>query len=208
MRKLKHLPAIAFAACALWSGVVAAQTISQPTADSFLGNPGVGQSFTATLNGTVTAIAVASQVGGTFPLYFYNSANGSGVSGSVGSPVLPAQTVTLPATASLADPMTVITLTTPLPVSAGSTYSFVIGGSWQPHFSGSNVYAGGALIFQNANIFSFGDLRFQVYETAAATPVTATAIPSSSEWALLTTSLLIAAAAFLQHRRTRKKMAC
>ena len=188
--------------CMLWAGGVAAQTISQSNADGTLGDNNSGQSFTATMTGQVTAIAVASRAGGTFTLRLYNGGNGTGILGNPGTPVLPLQTVTLPASALPAAPLTVITLATPLPVVAGSQYTFNIEGSWKPLMANVGGYAGGQAVADYGLSDAAIDLKFDVYETAAVAPVASPSpIPSSSEWSLIGAALLILAAALFHRHR-------
>ena len=187
------------AICAL-PNVASAQTISQTSGDSQLPGPGVGQSFTATLTGTVTRIDFRGRSNTTTTLNFYNGSNGSGVAGSVGVPLYQ-QAVVLTDTGSNAAGFTSITLTTPFPVVAGQTYSFVFSAG-NTAFTFSNPYAGGSTI---SNFRSTGwtsnDSPFQVYEVAAPPPAP---VPTMSEWAMILFGLILAVVAglYIQRRHT------
>lgn len=144
-----------------------AQTISQPI-DTGSGNGGsVGQSFVATLTGYVVAIDVREGLSDHITtLHFYNGANGSGVPGAVGAPALSIPGVTLTRVVS-GGSFSHITLTTPFPVVAGTSYSFVFDsvGLFAP---GGNLYANGTTLLNYATPSGGQDLAFQVFEVASA----------------------------------------
>ncbi len=83
-----------------------------------------------------------------------------------------------------------IELTTPFPVTAGSTYSFILQGFGNFYASTVDPYADGQVIFNYAVTALPGvDLAFQVWPAvAAATPAS---IPTLSQWGVLTLSLLL-----------------
>lgn len=150
-----------------------AQTISQPQANGTVGNRtghGLGQSFTATLTGYITAIDVNSQDAWTADLYLYNGGAGSGVANSVGTPDFTQAGVSLTGDGNWDH----IVLATPFPVVAGNQYTFQLtvpsGGPsfWYLYgYGGTDVYAGGEPIYDYASFFSpfqIVDLAFQVYE--------------------------------------------
>ena len=178
------------------ASAAAAQTISQPTgASASPVNPGLGQSFTATTTGVITRIAIRTRGASATTLYLYNGAAGSGTVGSsAGSAYSQAVTLTDVGAAGY----TVITLATPFPVTAGSTYSMVLG-SASVGFQASNVYADGAAINNYATVIATVDWAFQIYE-AVPTPAT---VPTLSEWAMILLGLALAgsAALYLQRRQ-------
>jgi len=143
-----------------------AQTISQAL-DTASGSNinSFGQSFTATLTGFVTAIDVRSASGGTVDLSLYNGANGSGSIGSTGSPAYTQSGIPLTAVGS-GGAFSHIALTSPFPVVAGNTYSFLLANTslW---FDGSNPYSGGTALGNYAGVLTSDDIAFQVYETAS-----------------------------------------
>lgn len=180
--------------------LTAAQTISQTT-DSSAGLTGnVGQSFVATLTGNVVAIDVRSAFGGNVPLHFYSGGSGSGVSGGLGAPALTIPSATLTASAS-GGPFSHITLTTPFPVIAGQTYSFVVqGASLYSRFT--DPYAGGMAFVNWADPMATHDLAFQVFEVAAAVPAPVpTAVPALSPAALAGLAAVLLALALKVRRR-------
>ncbi len=197
IRDLMMLARAAGLAIALTTGLAsaaAAQTISQPTGPSSTTGTGLGQSFTATTTGVINQIAIRTRGASATTLYLYNSANGSGVNGSSAGSAYN-QSVTL--TDVGAAGYTVITLATPFPVTAGSTYSMVLDNS-TVGFQGSNVYAGGAAIANYATVVTTADWAFQIYEG----PAGPQPVPTLSEWALILLGLTLAgsAALYLQRR--------
>ncbi len=193
-----RLAAFVFAGCLVGglAGAVAAQTISQPQGDTQITGPGVGQTFTATLTGTVTRIDFRGRSNTATTLNIYNGGNGSGTGGSVGAPAYQ-QAVTLVDSTSNASGFTAITLTTPFPVVAGQTYSFVFSaGNTAVTFG--NPYAGGTSISDFVTGGFTGDTPFQIYEVATPIPV-----PTLSEWAMILLGLVLAggAALYIQRRQ-------
>lgn len=188
----------------LWAGLgstVSAQTISQPTGDATIVGGGAyhGQSFTATITGTVTRIDVRSRTAGPFFLRLYNGGTGSGVSNSIGTPAF-SQPVVLTDTGSDAVGFNPIVLSTPFPVTLGQQYTFVLdnGGGGTPPLSINTTAPYGGGTFRNASGSVDGwDLVFQVYESAP------TPVPTMSEWSMILLSFLMAggAALYIQRRR-------
>ncbi|WP_298162223.1 IPTL-CTERM sorting domain-containing protein [Brevundimonas sp.] len=185
-----------------WTAIASAQTIVQNVGDTSTsgGQPGFGQSFTATLTGTVTQIQVRPRSNATVTMHFY-SGPGSGTDGSVGTPAS-SQTVNLVDTGSNTSGFQTIVLSTPLPVTAGQQYAFVIDQTIVPFaVSSSNPYAGGSML----GIYNspFGgvngpfDLVFTVTEVAAAP------VPTMSEWMMILLGLMLAggAALYIQRRQ-------
>ncbi len=187
MRRL----ALWIAAVLLWSGAqsAVAQSISQAQGNANIqGNP-IGQSFTATVTGTVTQIAVRPRVNVlNVSLRLYNSSIPSG-------PGDYTQVVSLNAVPGNDAGFQVITLNTPWPVTAGQQYSFNFLTA-DLAYQNTNVYAGGSLWVTGSSFAQ--DLAFQVYEQPAPAPV-----PTLSEWAMILFSALLAigAASYLQRRK-------
>lgn len=186
-----------------WSGV-AAQTISQPAFDGWLNSNNVGQSFQATLTGEVVAISIGSQSAQNVNLHIYNGATGSGLAGILGAPIY-TQAVTL--NASALGLLQRIDLTTPLPITAASSYTFILSGANSLSLSSFNPYANGDVVYQFGTPFPGFDLAFAVFEQVIAPPAAATAaaIPSSSTWSLIGAGAFIMAAALFQRRRTGRQ---
>lgn len=170
-----------------------AQTISQPAADGFFGNQNMGQSFTATVTGTVTAFAVNTNTARATTVDFYLGPNGSGVVNGVGTPLY-SQAITLASTP--LGVFEVITLTTPLPVVAGQTYSFVLRDPAGSNLAArlADVYPGGDIIINAATPIAGVDLTFQIFQ-AAAPPVPPAPVPTDSGWLLGGLAMLMVFAA-------------
>lgn len=187
--------------CAMaWNGVMA-QTINQPTfSTSGIGDE-VGQSFEATLTGEIVAISVGSLTARNANLYIYNGPSGSGIAGSVGTPIY-TQAISL--NASALGVLQRIDLNTAFPITAGSSYTFIISGPGEYSIQALNPYANGEIKFDFANPFGGVDLTFAVFEQALAAPVAVTpaAIPSSSTWSLIGAGVFIMAAVLVQRRRS------
>jgi hypothetical protein len=184
--------ALLLAAC-LTSSAALAQTISVPTNGQGALFNDQGQSFRATLTGTVTAISVQpAAVTNGATLRLYNGANGSGQVNAVGTPVYSQAGVNL--VSAPAGTWQTITLTTPFPVVAGSSYSFILEAQTDLR-ANVDAYPGGTRLAAFAFVAG-GDLAFQVFEVA---PVP---IPTLSEWALilLAGSLALAGAAAVWRR--------
>ena len=178
----------------LFAGAAAAQTLGQPSGSLALGNTGQGQSFTATVTGTITQIQVRPHTGVVADtLRFYNG-TGSGVANAAGVAAYQ-QTVTS-VTASNAAPLQTFVLTTPFPIVAGNTYSFIFDATILWHAAG-DPFAGGSFILDNNFAMANRDLAFQV------TQATVAAVPTMSEWAMILFGTVLAggAALYLQRRR-------
>lgn len=193
----------AMAALGLFIGMATAadaQTISQPVGTTVAQtNPNQGQSFTATVTGTVTQINIRSRSNGVFSLHLYNGGNGSGVSGSNGTPAY-SQSFTLTDNGNDTTGFTPLVLTTPFPVTAGQQYSFLMSnGAASPFFSvnTTNPYAGGVFRANGNGGIGAWDAVFQVFEVA--TPP----VPTLSEWAMIVLGLIMAggAALYIQRRQ-------
>lgn len=205
---LRGLAALALAA---WGLVAQAQTIVQPNADLYNNVAGVtshqGQSFVATLNGNVTAISVRVNVTTTATLRIYSGGQGSGIVGGVGTPIytqagnpLIGSTILGPGGG-----YTTITLTTPLSVVAGGTYTFMISAPNPfPVAMSSNVNA----YPQGTTIVNFGfaqprDMAFQIFEVATPAAAAPVAVPTLQGWALLSLAALMAVLASRRRGRAR-----
>lgn len=179
-----------------------AQTISQPVGNATFGVAGTGQSFTATLTGVVNRIDVRSRTTGGGTLYVYNGANGSGNVGAVGAPAY-TQAVALTDSGSDAAGFSSIVLTTPFPVTAGSQYSFALSG-FALSGTNTNPYAGGTKLDDFAGPSASQDIPFQIFEALAPpAPASSAAIPTMSEWALISMSSILGlyGIAWLRRRR-------
>ena len=188
----------ALLALGLWAGLAAtasAQTISSTDANGESSGPltFVGQSFTATVTGTVTTIRVRPRAAQNTTLYLYNRSN-TGQANGAGAPVSQ-QAVAL--TDRSGGGFDELVLNTPLPVTAGTTYAFAFrAATLTRNGSGAGAYAGGDPFF-NGTTQTASDYIFQVVQ-APPTPV-----PTLSEWAMILLGLALAcvAAFHLQRRR-------
>ena len=191
--------------CALlifaWLSVTAAwaQTISvTDTSSGAFGSAVIGQSFTATLTGTVTSINVQSNNSTTSTLLMYNGASGSGLT-TIGTPAYIQPGVTL--TAAGEGVWQTINLTTPFPVVAGASYTFLLDGGIADIslYGNSNAYAGGTFVGGDyGRVLAFLDLAFQIFEVVPAPA----SVPTLSEWALL---LLAGGLALVGYRALRRR---
>jgi hypothetical protein len=179
----------------LTSSAALAQTISVTPTDGLCVNAGTGQSFRATLTGTVAAISVqpvTDIAGGT--LRIYNGGTGSGQSGAVGTPAYSQAGINL--VSAPAGTWRTINLTTSFPVVAGSSYSFTLEPGVQLRCSGTDPYANGTLITAYGTLNPSADLAFQIFEVVP--------VPTLSEWALIllagSLGLAGASAAWRRHR--------
>lgn len=137
-----------------------AQTIGQTSSNFWFSSPGQGQSFTATITGEVTQIQIRPQNSvAQDTLRFYNGF-GSGVVNAAGSPAY-TQAVTSVATANDAAPLQTYVLTTPFPIVAGDTYTFVFDATVPRHSSGE-TFNGGNYFFGYNNYYGNRDIAFQV----------------------------------------------
>ncbi|MBB5746874.1 IPTL-CTERM sorting domain-containing protein [Brevundimonas variabilis] len=170
-----------------------AQTISANLTES--GNLGsqtfVGQSFTATVTGTVTQIRVAASASSATTIRLYNG-TGTGQAGGPGTPLYSQAGVNL---ANTTPARNTVTLSTPLPIVAGNVYSFAFD---QASLTGGGpVYPGGMAFIAGTTDPGTIDLNFEVVQVAAPAPV-----PTLSEWALILFGLILAgSAAFYIQRR-------
>lgn len=181
-----------------WTAAASAQTIVQNAAGSNLGSTGLGQSFTATLTGTVTQIQVRPRLNSTTTVNFYNG-TGSGITDNVGTPVS-SQAVTLVDVGTDATGFQTIVLATPLPIVSGQTYSFAFGdGSAldQMSLTTTSVYAGGLAFRRFNESLPASDLAFTVTEVPPAP------VPTMSEWMMILFGLVLAGAAVLAVQRGR-----
>lgn len=211
-RSLKTwLAALLLLAC----GLVHGQTIVQDQGNTQVSQLGaespLGQSFVTTVNGTLTALAVRSMNNVTATLRLYTGGVGSGVPNSIGTPFYTQANVPLAAaTGGAQGPaggFSVITLTTPLAITAGQTFTFQLTatnpfalaarfGNVYPQGDFISIY--GAIPFPGSGL----DAAFQVFEVAAAPPPAPApvAVPTLGEWALLALAALLA---LLARRRLR-----
>lgn len=189
------LVALAVIFCA---NAASAQTISQLTATSAVSAVGHGQSFTATLTGAVTQIQVRPRTTQASTLYFFNG-GGSGTVGSNASAVY-SQAVNLVDTGTDFAGLQTIVLTTPVPVTAGSTYTFAFDtGGFAT--GAPDPYPGGSRWANYANPGLGSDFVFTVSEQLPAPPAT---VPTLSEWAMILFGMALAGLAALHIHRRRQ----
>lgn len=126
--------------------------------------PNSGQSFTATATTQISRISVRPKSAFNGNLLIYNGSAGSGAIGAMGSPAYSQAGVSLAATTSTG-PLRDIALTTPFPVTAGNTYTFILQGTNDFFISPGNPYAGGGILFNYADLTyqSAFDFNFQVW---------------------------------------------
>lgn len=198
----KTIKALAFLAVALLApmtpAAALAQTIGQTVSnDGFGGEVGQGQSFTATVTGNVTEIAIrpgSNVIGDTLRLY--DGALGSNTTGTPGVADY-TQTVATTSLPSDTSPMQVFVLDTPFPVTAGDTYSFTFDATIL-RANSTDPYADGTFIRNYSDLDVSHDAAFQVTQVAAAA-----AVPTLSEWAMILFGLVLAGGAALVIQRRR-----
>jgi hypothetical protein len=155
----------------------------------------VGQSFTATITGEVTQIQVRPRAAGTDTLYFFNGA-GSGASGSSATAI---RTQSVALTDVGANGLQTIVLNQPVPVVAGSQYTFAFNGAISFGAAPNNSYADGNIVF-NFNTPVAADLVFSVLQQPP------TPIPTLSEWAMILFGVMLAAMAAGHVQRKRQEV--
>jgi len=146
--------------------------------------PGMGQSYTATVDGHISQIDIKSVLPlSNARINIYNGSNGSGIPANPGSPDYTQNGINL-VTNNPMDPndWTSISLSTPFPVTSGSTYSFIIENqvpvdAVQLYVENSNNYIGGHLFVQYALVQSGYDLNFRIWETSTPPPPGPTPTP-------------------------------
>lgn len=144
--------------------------ISQPYGTWNNNSGGHGQSFTAPISGYLTSISFKVQGNSSGrKIHFYNSGTGSGAAWSLGSPIYTENNVSF-THSSGGYYWTNVTLTTPIPVTAGSKYAFVIEGSSHVYYY-NNQYSGGEFIWGydlSSGCCSWGDMVFRAsFENSA-----------------------------------------
>lgn len=185
-----------FASLSAW-GQMISQTVDS---NSRIMAPNAGQSFTATATTQIGRISV--RPGNVFNgnLLIYNGNVGSGTIGAAGAPVYSQAGVSL-AASTTNGPMRDIVLTTPFPVTNGSTYTFILEGVSGFFLGNPDPYAGGQLLHSYADTsLSAYDFAFQIWPVAAASPAS---IPTLSQWGLWLLSMLLGVFAVAQVRRNR-----
>jgi hypothetical protein len=208
-RFFKVLAAALLLACGLAQGQTIVQDQGNTQASQLGAESPLGQSFVTTVNGSVTALGVRSMNQVTATLRIYTGGIGSGVPNNIGAPIYTQANVPLSAaTGGAVGPaggFSTITLTTPLAITAGHTFTFQLTAT-NPFALAArfgNVYPQGDFIsIYGAIPFAGLDAAFQVFEVAAAAPAQATpaAIPTLGEWAMLALAALLA---MLARRRLR-----
>lgn len=177
-------------------GTVSAQTISQTSGTTTISGLGIGQTFTATVTGTVTQIQVRPISNRFTSVYFYNGEGSPTVNSSAGS-VFPFQNINLIGTGSPNSGLSTVVLNTPLPVIAGQKYSFAFTNPLDLAIDPTQPYVGGTTIV-NYKTPSSSDLVFTVTEVA-----TAQSVPTLAEWAMILLGVALAAMATLSLQRRR-----
>lgn len=161
----------------------------------------LGQSFVTTMNGQITALGVRSMQNVTATLRIYTGGIGSGVPNTIGTPIYTQADVPLTAaTGGAQGPaggFSTITLTTPLAITAGHTFTFQLTAANPFELAArfGNLYPQGDFIsIYGAIPFAGLDAAFQVFEGAAVVaPVgTPASIPTLGEWALLALAAFVA----------------
>lgn len=171
-----------------------AQTISVPDRSSDTGGPTIfaGQSFTATVTGTVTHIRVAADANINTTVRFYNG-TGTGQFFGTGTPLYSQAVNLTDSRPGLA--FQTIALGTPLPVTAGNVYSFAFDDLSLR--ANANSYADGIFFVLGTTAQPNLDLAFEVVQVGP------TPVPTLSEWALILMGLIMAggAALYIQRRQ-------
>ena len=176
-------------------GLAHGQTIVQDIGTTQVSQLGaespLGQSFTATTTGVITALGVRSLNAVTATLRIYDGPVGSGTSGVIGTPGYTQAGVALAAAGGqgAAFGFTNIPLATPYPIVAGQSYTFQLTATNPFSLAGrfGNPYAGGDFISNYANVpFAGLDAAFQVFELAPA--VTTYTAPSATGTGNITAS--------------------
>lgn len=175
--------------CSLQAQSIIVENNQQPF--SGYGNRGIGQSFIAPIDGEMTAISVRSFTNSNVTLYVFDSADTSG------TPIYSQSGINLILSSSTA-PQQQINLDTPVPISAGQTYSFILIGSggMMLYSNNANDYADGMMLYYDGTNYgsSVGrDIEFAIYaqQSSTAAPAAPRAIPSTSSWALTVILLLM-----------------
>jgi hypothetical protein len=151
---------------------VSAQTISQPVDDGSVGSiPSQGQSFVATLNGTMTDIGLRPSTTGTVTLFIYASGSGSGLGGVLAGYIYRQDDILLTATTA-GGPFRTFALATPVPVTAGQTYTFILNALGPMAYYGStaNPYPAGRVVVNYGVPVPGRDHAFQIFEVAPPPP--------------------------------------
>lgn len=166
---------------------VAAQTISVPAnGGSFGAFTFAGQSFTATVTGTVTQIRIVADANNATTVRFYNG-TGTGAANAADAPLYSQAVNLTDARPGLAFQM--ITLGTPLPITSGNVYSFAFD---QASLRGAgSTYAGGIGFVGGTGLQASIDTTFEVVQVAAAP------VPTLSAWTLILFSLVLVGGASL-----------
>lgn len=181
--KFKLITALLLSLASLPSVAQLVSQLSGPSNDWVYSTVGLGQSFTAPASANIRRISVRPLSNFTGSLHIYNSAAGSGVPGGVGIPAYTESGISLVGGGD-SDPLQDIVLTTPFPVIAGSSYSFVFGDEAQMFSNRFNPYIGGSVLvaFSNTNsFFSDYDLVFQVWGTLTQAIAYTSTAPASAK---------------------------
>lgn len=129
------------------------------TNDCSFSNTGQGMAFTAGITGSIQTIRVDAVSANTTTLHIYEGDNGSGISGSVGTPAYSQQVEIF---ANPGGSLTNILLDTPYPVVASQRYSFVLEGTNTLRYAcpGSPSYIGGRAIENYIGWFAFDEQSY------------------------------------------------
>jgi hypothetical protein len=195
--KSKIISALVFSLVSLPS---MAQMISQTTDDFVLSSAAIGQTFEATTTVSITRISVRPNTNCAPTLYLYNGNAGSGTPGAVGAPAYTQAGVNLASSIS-GGTMRDIVLTTPFPVTAGSSYTFILSGACSMYAKNVNPYPNGSSVFDYATLDAGFDLAFQIWADPLVPAATTASIPTLSEWGVISTSAVLALFGLYRLRR-------
>jgi len=160
-----------------------AQMVSQTTnINAWYPAPNSGQSFTATATAQITKISVRPQSALNGNLLIYNGSAGSGTNNVIGTPAYSQAGVSLAATTDTG-PLRDIVLTTPFPVTAGNTYTFIFQGPNAFFIAIGDVYTGGGLVNSYGNVSSFNtyEFAFQVWAELPQTITFSSTVPAAAK---------------------------
>lgn len=163
------------------------------------GNASIGQSFTSPFNAEMTAISVRALFSNSqATLTIFATADGSG------SSIYSQSNITLSANFSATNPQQIIALDTPVSITAGQVYSFILSSpsGLILYHNMSDVYAGGAMISNNV-VSPATDLEFGIYgnQVTAIDVAAPRAIPTNTQWGLMSILLMLIIMSMLFFKR-------
>lgn len=163
------------------------------------GNASIGQSFTSPFNAEMTAISVRALFSNSqATLTIFSTADGSG------SPIYSQSNITLSANFSATNPQQIIALDTPVSITAGQVYSFILSSpsGLILYHNMSDVYAGGAMISNNV-VSPATDLEFGIYgnQVTVIDVAAPRAIPTNTQWGSMSILLMLIIMSMLFFKR-------